>query len=220
MKYKTLIIGFIISCLFGCDFEGGTSKSMQEDFDKIRMDHLFVINELVQEYKSTTGKYPFETDSAQLPAIVIIQTEKQKETHKGNVPIFLDLETRTTNGQIPKQPQRVDMRTVQEFEKILSDGLKRNIILPKDHQKVPVNKPSVYIYTYYLGVYDVTVFLHNDFPFARNIGPFYNKLTVGNRTAPDASIWTADDLMQQNEFRTFFLSKFNRGGYELKTHLP
>ena len=220
MKYKTLILGLITATLYGCGFEGGTLKSMQEDFDKIRLDHVFVINSLVQEYKTTTGKYPFETDPAQLPAVVIIQTEKQKETHKGNVPIFLDLETRATNGQIPNQPQRVDMRTVQEFEKMLSDGLKRKIVLPKDHQKVPVNKPSVYIYTYYLGVYDVTAFLHNDFPFARNIGSFYNKLTVGNRSAPDAGIWKVEDLTKQDAFRMFFLSKFNRGGYELKTQLP
>ena len=219
MKYRILILGIITTTLFGCGFEGGTLKSMQEDFDKIRLDHLFAINGLVQEYKTTTGKYPFETDSSQLPAVVIIQTEKQKETHEGNVPIFLDLETRAVNGQMPDQPQRVDMRTVQEFEKILSDGLKRNIVLPKDHQKVPMNKPSVYIYTYYLGVYDVTAFLHNDLPFARNIGPFYNKVTVGNRSAPDAGIWTADELKKQSEFRAFFLSKFNRGGYELKTHL-
>jgi hypothetical protein len=220
MKYRILILGIITSTLFGCGFEGGTHKPMQEDFDKIRLDHAFIINDLIQEYRTTTGKYPFETDSSQLPAVVIIQTEKQKETHQGKVHIFLDLETRAVNGQYPKQPPSIDRHTVQEFEALLSDGLGRDVVLPKDHQKVPMNKPSVYIYTYYLNVYDVTAFLHHELPFARNLSPYNNKITVGNRSLPEAGIWTPEDLMQQDAFRTFFLSKFNRGGYELKTHLP
>ena len=220
MKYQTLIIGFIILCLFGCDFEGGTSKSMQKDFDKIRLDHILTINALIQEYKTTTGKYPFEDGLAQMPVVVTIQTDKQKETHNGNVPIILDLESRAVNGLFPEQPPRIDMRTVQEFEKLLSEGLKRDVILPKDPQKVPVNKPSVYIYTYYLDVYDVTAFLHHDLSFARNLGPFNNKVTIGNRSLPQVGIWKAEDLMQQDDFREFFLSKFNKGGYELKTQLP
>ena len=206
--------------LSGCGFEGGTHEPMQKDFDKIRLDHILSINALVQEYKATTGKYPFESDPEQLPVVVIIQTEKQKETHNGNVPIFLDLESRANNGEMPNRPPRIDRRAVQEFEKLLSVGLKRNITLPKDHQKVPVNKPSVYIYTYYLGVYDVTAFVHHDLSFARKLGPFNNKITVGNKSVPDAGIWKSEDLMQLDEFKTFFLSEFNKSGYELKTHIP
>ena len=215
MKYTILVLGMI--CLFGCGFEGGTFEPMQEDFDKIRLDHLLSINALIQEYKNSTGTYPFETHSNQLPVIVVIQTEKQKETHQGNVPLFLDLESRISDGKLPTQPERIDSHIVQEFEELLSQGLKRTIILPKDHQKVPVNKPSVYIYTYYIGVYDVTAFLHHDLSFTRALGPFNYKITVGNRSVPDAGIWTANELMQSEEFKEFFFSPFNKPGYKLQT---
>ena len=216
VKYNILIVGIILSGIFGCGFEGGTSKPMQEDFDKIRLDHILFINSLIKEYKTTKGKYPFETNSEQLPVIVAIQTELQKETHKDNVPIFLDLATRAVNGQYPKQPPKIDTRTVQEFEALLSEGLHREVVLPKDPQNTPMNKPSVYIYTYYLNIYDVTAFLHHDLPFTRNLSPYNNKITVGNRSLPEAGIWTPENLIQQDSFRIFFLSKFNKGGYELK----
>lgn len=115
------------------------------------------------------------------------------------------------------QPPRVDRHTTQEFENLLSTGLKRNSVLPKDPQIVPVNKPSVYVYTYYRSVYDITAFLHHDLPFARKLSPFNNKVTVGSKTVPGANIWKSEDLIKQDGFRTFFLSKFNRPGYTLKT---
>ena len=217
MKFNVLVACYLSLFVFGCDYEGGTSRSMQEDFDRIRLDHILSIGSLVEKYKTATGRYPFENDPKQLPVVVIIETEKQKETHAGHVPLFLDLESRAVDGVVPDQPPRVDMRTVQEFEKVLSAGLKRDIVLPKDPQSVPVNKPSVFIYTYYLSVYDVTAFLHHDLSFARKLGPFNNKITVGNRSVPDVGIWKADDLMRQNKFQSFFLSKLNRSGYILKT---
>jgi len=217
MKLKMLIACYLAICVFGCDFEGGTSKSMQEDFDKIRLDHILTINSLVEEYKTATGKYPFENKPGQRPVAVIIETEKQKETHAGHVPLYLDLDSRAIDGVVPDQPPRVDMHTIQEFEKLLSSELKREIVLPKDPQSIPVNKPSVYIYTYYLSVYDITAFLHHDLSFARKLSSFNNKVTVGNKSVPDAGIWKAADLMQQDKFQTFFLSKFNRPGYRLRT---
>ena len=217
MNFKLSTACFLTMLVFGCDYEGGTSKSMQEDFDKIRLDHILSISALVEEYKTATGRYPFETESKQLPAVVIIETEEQKETHAGKVPIILDLESRAADGVSPDQPPRIDRHTTREFEKLLSVGLKRDIVLPKDHQRVPVNKPSVYVYTYYLSVYDVTAFLHHDLPFARKLSPFNNKVTVGNKSVPDAGIWKAEDLMRQNGFQTFLFSEFNRPGYELKT---
>ncbi len=51
-----IIITFTqVSC---SKFEGNTSKSMQEDFDKIRLDHILIISELVNEYKEKVGQFP------------------------------------------------------------------------------------------------------------------------------------------------------------------
>ncbi len=190
---------------------------MQEDFDKIRLDHVLIIDALVKEYKAKTGKYPFEGKYEQLPVAVVIESEAQKESHKGNVPLFIDLSTRAVDGDIPPQPKRIETITIQELNEELSSGLQKDVTLPVDPQKVPVNKPSVYVYTFYLGVYDITAFLHNEFAFARPLNEFNNKITVGNRSHPESGIWTAEDLIALEEFRTFFQAPFNKPGYVIKT---
>lgn len=218
---KFLIIFFLLisSSIVTATWEGGTLKPMQEDFDKIRLDHIFIISGLVNEYHQKNGKYPFETGPSQLPAIAIIETEKQKETHGGKVPLFLDLNIRQTKGKLPTKPSKVDVKTIEELETELSKGLDRDIILPKDRQKVPVNKPSVYLYSYYLDVYEITAFLHHDLVFTRPLGPFYNKITLSNRSEKNFGIWNPDELLKQKEFISFFTAPLNKDGYVIKTKL-
>ena len=78
-------IGFILIMLFisflqvSCsELEGGTSKSMQEDFDRIRLDHILIINGLVNEYKEKVGHFPFANYSEK-PVYSKIATEEQIE---------------------------------------------------------------------------------------------------------------------------------------------
>lgn len=207
----------LFSSIACASWEGGTLKPMQEDFDKIRLDHIFIISGLVNEYHQKNGKYPFETEPSQIPAIAIIETEKQKETHDGKVPLFLDLQIRQSEGKLPSKPNKVDIKTIEELETELSKGLDRKITLPKDRQKFPVNKPSVYLYSYYLDVYEITAFLHHDLTFTRPLGPFYNKITLSNRSAKYFGIWNPEELLKQKEFLNFFTAPFNRGGYVIKT---
>jgi len=173
---------------------------MQADFDKIRLDHVFIINGLVTEYKEKTGHFPLENYSEK-PVYVTIATEEQIENDKGRSNVFLDLNTRAVDGKVPRQPKSIEKVTLKEFTSVLEKGLQRSIKIPVDPQKVPVNKPSLYYYTYYLGVFDVTTFLHNNFSFARNLGEFFNKVTVGYRSYPQSGIWTSKDLMAQKEFQ-------------------
>lgn len=214
-----LILSFITFLIASCsEFKGGTSKSMQEDFDKIRLDHILIINDLVNEYKEKVGHFPFANYSEK-PVYVTIATEEQIKNDKGRSNVFLDLTTRAVDGNIPEQPKSIEEVTLQEFTSKLEKGLQRTVKVPVDPQKVPVNKPSLYYYTYYLGVFDVTAFLHNNFSFARNLGEFFNKITVGHRSYPHSGIWTPIDLMEQQEFKQFFRSPFNRGGYTIKTEI-
>ena len=168
--------------------------------------------------RKKVGHFPF-ADYSQKPVYVKIATEEQIENDKGRSKVFLDLSTRAVNGKIPEQPTRIEEISFKVFSAELEKGLGRPVKIPVDPQKVPVNKPSLYFYTYYLGGFDVTAFLHNSFPFARNIGPFYNKITVGRQSYPQSCIWTPKDLMDVEEFRQFFQSPFNRGGYTKKTVL-
>ena len=214
----TIIFLFSFSQVLCFDFEGGTSKAMQEDFDKIRLDHLFIINDIVNEYKEKTGHFPLGNYSEK-PVYVIIATKEQIENDKGRSRVFLDLSTRAVDGKIPDQPQSIVKVSLQEFISELETGLECPVEIPVDPQRVPVHKPSLYYYTYYLGVFDVTAFLHNDFSFARNLSEFYNKITVGHRSYPPSGIWTPKELIAQEEFRQFFQSPFNKGGYTIKTKI-
>ncbi len=214
-SYILILLFVIISQVSCSDIEGGTSKSMQEDFDRIRLDHVLTINSLVNEYIEKVGHFPLSNYSEK-PVYVKIATEEQITNDKGRSNVFLDLNTRIVDGNIPKQPKGIEEVTLQEFTSELEKVLQRNVEIPVDPQKVPINKPSLFYYTYYLGVFDVTTFLHNNFSFARNLGEFHNKLTVGHRSYPKSGIWTPEELIEQQEFKSFFQSPFNKGGYTIK----
>jgi hypothetical protein len=71
----------------------------------------------------------------------------------------------------------------------------------------------------YRDVYDVSVFLHQQFPFARSMGPYYNKVAIASRSSPRGSFWTAEDLKKEPRFIEFFRKPFNRERYTLQTKL-
>lgn len=213
-----LVLFLLPSCMG--QFEGGTLKPMQEDFDRIRLDHLLVIAKLVNEYEQKTGHLPFANPSDGKPVAVIIASQDQLDRHKEASLVRLDLETRARDGSVPEAPEQIEMRTVDELVQELEASLEREIELPVDPQKVPVNKPSVYVFTSYLGVFDVTAYLHNSLPFTRKMADYAYKITIGNRSNPESGIWTADELMQQPDLRKFFGTPFNRSGYTLQTTIP
>jgi hypothetical protein len=209
-----------VSCSSCTDqFEGGTYKPMQQDFDRVRLDHLCVIAKLIEEYENKAGHLPLAMKGNEKPVVVVIGTQEQKDYDNGRVPIIVDLETRAKDGKVPAKPEKVEMHTVDELTKELEDVLGRKISLPVDPQKVPVNKPSLYVLTGYQDVFDVSAYLHNAFPFARKMGDYNYKVAIGNRSNPGAGIWTSDDLMKQAEFRAFFKAPFSRSGYDLQTKL-
>jgi len=215
----TLVLVLLMS-LPSCnrnEFEGGTYKPMQQDFDRLRLDHLLVIATIMNEYESKTGHFPFADRADGKPVAVIIASEEQLANHKGRVQIMLDLRSREIDGKAPEAPQRIERLSVQQLTKELETVLGRSITLPIDPQKVPVNKPSVYVYTCYLEVFDVSAFLHNSFPFARELGEFNSKVAVGSRSNRKSAIWTADELMKLPEFREFFHAPFNKPGAQLQT---
>src|SRR5689334_25381769 len=141
MKMLRTVAAFVlfVSCFSSCagQFEGGTYKPMQQDFDRIRLDHLFVIAKLVQEYEHKAGHLPLAKSDDEKPVVVVIGTKEQKDYDKGRVPIIVDLETRAKDGKVPARPAKVDIRTVDELTKELEAVLGRKITLPVDPQKVP-----------------------------------------------------------------------------------
>ena len=199
--------------------EGGTSRSMQEDFDRIRLDHALTIAALVDEYRAKAGAFPFADGADSVPAAVVIATEQQDERNKDIVDIRVDLALRATNDERAPRFERIEVHTMKAFEDELSRVLGRPVQLPVDPQQIPLNKPSVYVYVVYRGIYDVSAFLHQEFPFARPLGPYYNKVAIASRSHPGRGFWTAEDLKKQPQFVEFFSKPFNGERYTLKTKL-
>lgn len=92
-------------------------------------------------------------------------------------------------------------------------GLGRKIFIPFDPQRVAVNKPNFYIYMIRGKTYYFAVHLHEEFPFARKIAPFYYKLEISNDPNPANQIWDYDALMQNSEFAAAISREMNRPGY-------
>ena len=213
----------VLASVAGCrpsGFEGGTYRPMQEDFDRIRLDHLFILDTLIREYAAATGAFPFADGSDSLPQVVVIATPQQYERNQDLLRIRVDLALRAENGAVPPQPPRIVRHSPAAFLIDVSRAIGREFQMPLDPQQVPVNKPSLYVYVMYRGVYDVSAFLHQDLPFARALGPYHSKVALSNRTLASAGIWRREDLLADTSLRQMFAAPFNRGGYVLRTDLP
>ena len=148
-QFNFLIFLFVLPLISSCNsIEGGTSKKMQEDFDKIRLDSILIIDNLVKEYKEKTGRYPFENYNTILPIVITIASTEQIENDQGRSNVYVDLNTRSSNGVKPEPPKSIKRISLTAFKNELENGIGRNIAIPIDPQKVPINKPSLYYYVY------------------------------------------------------------------------
>ncbi|MBU1043144.1 MAG: hypothetical protein KJ915_01945 [Candidatus Omnitrophica bacterium] len=209
---KVLII---LCCLFLCScgkFEGGTLKPLQDDFDKFRINDIKYLYSIVQEYKQKTGYFPFEKESDEIPVIVIFESKLQASQHKGKYNIMVDLESR---GR-PEAPKKIDIKPYEEFYQEIDQVLAKKIIRKFDPQKVPTNKPCLYIYVVYKNIIDISAFLHNDLVFARKLSPFNNKLAISSHTSsyPDFGVWNLEELENQSEYKDFMSLPINKPGYD------
>ncbi len=181
-------------------WEGGTSKAMQDDFDCTRLKDLVAIANLMHEYQEETHHFPFDDPESEEPVVVIVGSHAQIKRDDNRIPIVVDLKSRQTGNTPLRRPPRVQFRSLQELKQELETGVGRSVEVPIDPQKVPVNKPSMYVYTCYRGVFDVTAFLHNEFPFARQMSPHNYKVSIGSRSNPESAIWTVDELTSSRAF--------------------
>jgi len=105
--------------------------SYQESADRTRTKHADEIASLVFEYAEETGKLPFQDQSKDTPFMVLIGRSEQAEDAWAQEEVLKKGAT-FTNSSV--------------FEAELSKGLGRDIVLPRDPQKVPTFAPNVYVY--------------------------------------------------------------------------
>ena len=108
-------------------FKSGTSKKLQNDFDFVRLMDVATLSGYIEEYSYVTGKFPFGCE-IEYPHYVHIATKQQEQYAK---------------GAPPYQHKRASAK---EFIVELQSKLGKDIEIPFDLRKAPVNKPNFYIY--------------------------------------------------------------------------
>ncbi|MBN1756722.1 MAG: hypothetical protein JW863_00295 [Chitinispirillaceae bacterium] len=209
MKKAVVIVLFLAAIFLSCN--GEKSNPEQEDFDRIRLNHLNYLFETVREYAAVKGAVPFAAESDTVPVVVIFETEEQAERHNGKYPIIVHLETRFPEADSVEKPQRVAIKKADELYRELKTALNTGVISVTDPQALPGKKPCLYIMTIYKNVFDVTTFLHNPLPFTRKLAQGNNKvsLTSAKKSYPLVAIWTQRELCGKTVYKVFMNEPFN-----------
>jgi hypothetical protein len=187
-----IVVGGIVFYQFAKS--GFTSESYQHDADIVRLKDIKLLGSYIKEFHQKTGKYPLEGKSKQ-SNYVHLATEEQRKHIQGG----------------PPSPHIVT--ALSEFVEELETGLGRKIPIPFDPQRAPVNKPNFYIYMIRGKIYYFAVHLHEAFPFARKIAPYYYKLEISNHPNPTNQIWEYDALIENREFIAAISREMNKPGY-------
>ena len=219
MKKAFGILCILTALLLSCDAaKNGKPDPEQNDFDKIRLNHISYLFSTVQEYAAKKGAVPFAALSDTVPVVVLFETERQKEKHGGKYPIIVHLETRFPDADSIEKPQRVAIRTADTLYAELVAVLEREIAPVRDPRELPGKKPCLYILTVYKNVFDVTAFLCNPLPFTRKLAPGNNKvsLTSAKKSYPLVAVWTPGELLGKTIYKVFMKEPFTTPGLEKK----
>lgn len=191
-----LTVGLLTSCTVASDMASmGTVQQLQDDFDIARLNHLELISGYVEQYKEATGTYPFQGVS-EFQNYVFIATKEQQQYTNQDAPYSIAI----TDANI--------------FIDELESKLGREIEMPFDPQRAPVNKPNYYIYMVVGETYFVAVHVHNDYSFAKKLGEYYNKVEVTNSATGNRNgTWFRENLLKNQKFITAKNKVPNSPGY-------
>ncbi len=136
-------------------------EAFQLDADVIRLKHLRYYGDLIEEYRTRTGNYPF-MDEADVPLYVHIASPEQEKYAQMN------------------PPYKHKKKSFRELVALLEQGLDREVPEYYDPQKVPVDRPNFYIYMANQGSYFLAVHVYQPYDFSNYIAKNYNKVEVSN----------------------------------------
>ena len=171
-----------------------TSDNFQTDADIIRLRHLEYYGNLLIEYHSETGTFPFmgETD---VPAYVFIASPEQKDDIKGGP---------------PHAHKTADFKyLVEEFENVLKIEVKEYY----DPQYEPDLKPNFYIYMVDGETFYFAVHTHEAFSFSNPIGKGYNKIEITNNSSGSPHLVKPNELFTSAEFRDAVSQKISKPAF-------
>lgn len=173
----------------------GTNDDYQYDADIFRLRHLVHYGELLKKYYERNGAYPLQGD-VDYQHYVHIATKEQEP--KG------------------RPPFKHTVTKVNDFKKILKDGVGGEVVFKYDPQRRPDSKPNFYIYMIDGEYYYLAVHLHEDFSFSNKVAPYYNKLEITNNPNPGPGQWNFDNLLNDKDFQSTLNRKPMQEGFFLE----
>ncbi len=181
-KYFLISIASIFAC-FVSFYLGITipEQAYQDDCDVVRLQHLIYYGNLIEEYKSKVGKYPFEGEKQQVYAFVYNNTQKY----------YCD----DTN------PYPHIQKTPKEFFSELEKGLGRQIDQLFDPQYVPSDRPVFYIYMIDKNQYFFAVHLSKKYSFSKKVDTKYYKTEISNIRDEEYQVYKMEELENNEEFK-------------------
>lgn len=159
----------------------GTEKELQDNCDIVRLKHLKYYAELIEEYKSKTGHYPFQ-EKSQTQIYAFIYNNQQKKYASD------------TN------PDKHKLISPQDFFTELEKGLDRKINQMYDPQYAPTCRPIFYMYMIQDDTYYFAVHLSKYYPFSKRVDKNYYKVEVSNKSEPSNKFYTIKELSENTKY--------------------
>ena len=195
LTYRHIKVFLAVVFLAACS---PTSSDFQNDADILRLQHLEYYGNLLTEYHTKTGTYPF-IGEVDIPAYVFVASPQQTDDIKGGPPYA---------------HKTADFKyLIEEFETVLGRDIKEYY----DPQYEPDSKPNFYIYMVEGETYNFAVHTHEAFAFSNPIAKGYNKIEITNNTNGSAHLTKPEILFAREDFKVasskqiskpaFFLSR-------------
>ena len=147
-------------------------ESYQRWADCTRVNDVYYVAELIEEFKGKKGYYPLGAS----------YLEPDPEGWV-SVPVMVNISHRELPEQYRHMPGNTSGRVAptSEFEQELSEGLGRTVQVPHDPQNVPTHAPNFYQYLIFPdGHYVLTAYLYTPNDFTTRLGEHYFKYSVGS----------------------------------------
>lgn len=139
-----------------------TSKRYQQCADATRMADLFTIAQMIEDYHTETGRYPFQPTDDRIVEALLASRDLTEAERKGT-------------SQFTTVLDRIGF--YDELERILGAGRVQRLT---DPQKVADDAPHFYQYRAVRDAYYVSVNLFEAVPQSIELGPRYHKVQLGS----------------------------------------
>lgn len=179
LRFIRFKLALTVMLLTACSLN---SSDFQSDADILRLQHLEYYGNLLTEYHSKTGTYPF-VGEIDVPAYVFVASPQQTDDIQGGPP--------------HAHKTAAFKYLIEELETVLG----RNIKEYYDPQYEPDSKPNFYIYMVDGGTYYFAVHTHEAFAFSNPVAKGYNKVEITNNTNGSPHLINPETLFAREDFR-------------------